>query len=68
MAKKEAIEMFLILIIAVLFCFPLFLVYNVQKDKVDNIEKEVLGIKEEIYTLKLDIINLSHNENVPENK
>lgn len=63
MIKKESIETLLIIIIAFLFCLPLFVVYSVQQNKINNIESDVLEIKQEIYTLKLDMLTQAHNEN-----
>lgn len=68
MVKKELIETFLIIIIAFLFCFPLFMVYSIQQDKINNIENDVLQIKQEIYTLRLDLQTQIHNENQQGNK
>ncbi len=54
--KEDLIEIILILLIAILFCLPLFIVYNFQQTKVDNIEKDVTEIKKELYNLRLDIL------------
>lgn len=56
MIKEDLIEVILILLIAILFCLPLFIVYNFQQTKVDNIEKDVTEIKKEIYNLRLDML------------
>ena len=63
MEKRDIIETILILIIAFLFCFPLFLVYSVQQDKINNIEKDVTEIKKEIYTIRLDLLTRLGNGN-----
>lgn len=63
MEKKDIIETVLILIIAFLFCFPLFLVYSVQQDKINNIERDVTEIKKEIYTMRLDMLTKLKNVN-----
>jgi len=56
MVKKDIIETILIVIIAFLFCFPLFLIYSIQQDKINNIEKDVTEIKKELYSVQLNLL------------
>lgn len=63
MVKKDIVETILIVIIAFLFCFPLFLIYSVQQDKINNIEKDVTSIKKELYSIQLNLLTRLNEEN-----
>ena len=57
MQNRNLIEAVLILVIAFLFCFPLFLVYSTQQEKINTIENDLLEIKKELYTIRLYLLN-----------
>jgi hypothetical protein len=37
------------------------MVYSIQQDKINNIEKDVLDIKKELYTIRLELLTMIEN-------
>ncbi len=58
MTKEYIVEAFLVFIISILFCVSLFSVYNLEKYKIDNMEKDITEIKGEIYQMRLDLVTM----------